>query len=312
MKSPQRPSVKIACVGEVMIELIANESDQAKIGVAGDTYNSAHYLNQILAPHSIETSYVTTLGDDSFSDRIAKKITASGIDTSLVDRRTGGMPGLYAIETDADGERSFAYWRSASAARTMFQEPCGVPLSELDKFDLVMLSGISMAILPPETRENLMHWLDAFRAKGGLFAYDSNHRPSLWENLDVARDTNAAMWRRTDIALPSIDDEMALFGDMSEGEVLARLKSYGVTRGALKRGEKGPLDLTSWAPLQQADTASKVVDSTAAGDSFNAGYLAACVLSKPSETALAWGHRLAAHVVTRRGAIVPISSDWFT
>ena len=72
---------------------------------------------------------------------------AEGIATGLVERRPDRVPGLYAISVDAAGERSFTYWRDASAARTLFQPPAEVTPERLAGFDLIYLSGITLAIL---------------------------------------------------------------------------------------------------------------------------------------------------------------------
>ena len=160
----KRPVTRIACVGEVMIELIAQADGTARLGVAGDTFNTAVYMARALSDADIDVSYVTALGRDPYSNRIAEAIQAYGLKTEHVERRDGMMPGLYAIDTDADGERSFSYWRSASAARTLFSTPCSVSLDKLDDFDLVFLSGITLAILPPSVRLDLMAWADRYRA----------------------------------------------------------------------------------------------------------------------------------------------------
>lgn len=308
MLTLKRPIRSIACVGEVMIEMAMQDQVSARLGVAGDTYNTAYYLNALLENKGTSITYVTALGDDAFSDRIRSSIAGHGIKTDCIETRSGQMPGLYAIETDETGERSFSYWRSASAARSLFAEPCDVPLQTLNRFDLVLLTGISMAILPTETRTSILRWIDEYRAAGGLVAYDSNHRPRLWETPETARDINTQMWRRTDIALPSLDDEMALYGDISEAATLARLRSYDLTFGALKRGAQGPLDIATGTPLVNLGPPSQMVDSTAAGDSFNAGFLAAISMEKEVEAAMRLGHRLAAHVVTQSGAIVDINT----
>lgn len=295
----------IACVGEVMIELIAQQDGTAHLGVAGDTFNAAVYLARALRGSDTSVSYVTALGTDPYSDRIASAVRGHGIDTRLVERRAGMMPGLYAINTDATGERSFSYWRSASAARQLFSPGGSVRFSALDGFDLVLLSGISLAILPPAIREAVIGWADRFRKAGGMVAYDSNHRPQLWESADAARATNEAMWRQTDIALPSADDEMALFGDSDSDAVATRLVGWGVRAGALKRGASGPLDLGSLQPLSSVNRPVRVVDTTAAGDSFNAGYLAAMALGKTPIAAMTAGHDLACRVISVPGAIIP-------
>ena len=301
----KRPINRIACIGEVMIELIAGQDGSAQLGVAGDTFNTAVYLKRELSEEDATVSYVTALGSDPYSDRIFKALETHNLDTSFVERRDGAMPGLYAIDTDDAGERSFSYWRSASAARTLFTAPCEITLERLEDFDLVFFSGISLAILPPDVRANLASAIDAFRARGGTFAYDSNHRSRLWESRDIAMKCNAEMWRRADIALPSVDDEMELYGDADRLSVRSRLAGYGTTSGAMKCGADGPMDLETGELMSPEGDPIKVIDSTSAGDSFNAAYLAAIVRGESSREAALAGHRLASRVVQHRGAIIP-------
>lgn len=305
MQVERRPIRRIACVGEVMVELSDVTGQSARVGVAGDTFNTAVYLVRALRGTGISVSYVTALGTDPFSDRILASITGHGIDARLIERRHGEMPGLYAIETSPSGERSFSYWRSASAARRLFSPGGTVSLGDLDQFDLVLFSGISMAILPTEVRRSVLDWADRFRESGGTLAYDSNHRPRLWESPETARTVNEAMWMRADIALPSGDDEQALFGDASVEAVAGRLAGWGVTNGAMKRGADGPLDLSGAHVFTPSGPPVTVVDTTAAGDSFNAGYLAAIAQGQDSAAAMAAGHALAGKVIGVRGAIIP-------
>ena len=308
---------RLACLGEVMIELATLDARTAQIGVAGDTYNTAVYLRRLLseqrddddtpAARDLSVSYITALGDDPMSDRIQAELQQHDLDTDCVERRPGQSPGLYAIETDANGERSFSYWRENAAARSLFQSPARVALSCIETFDLIYLSGISLAILPSDMRTQLLVALGHFRARGGTVAFDSNYRPRLWESQAVAREVTEAMWSAVDIALPSLDDEMALFGDVDEAAVLDRLARCGVRVGALKRGEQGPMDLgpdTDAGEHGSFARVEQVLDTTAAGDSFNAGWLAAFVQGRDAHARLVCGHALASQVVQKQGAIV--------
>ncbi len=298
---------RIACIGEVMLELVADGDGRAQLNVAGDTYNTAVYLARLLGEgaDSISVSFVTALGLDRFSDRIVSHMTAHGVGTGYIERRADRSPGLYAIDTDHLGERSFTYWRSDSAARTLFSEPATVGLNVMEEFDLVYLSGITLAILPSAVRVRLMGCLDRFRADGGLVAYDSNHRPSLWESAVEARETNLAMWSRTDIALPSADDELEIHGECEERQILNRLRRLGLRAGALKRGLAGPVAINRQTDGPTFAPVGRVVDSTAAGDSFNAGFLAETVRGGGQIEAMRTGHALASLVVQAPGAIVP-------
>ena len=284
---------RIACIGEAMIEL-SLAGDDAQLGVAGDTLNTAIYLHRT-AP-DISVDYLTCVGDDPFSARIIQFIKDQGIGTDAIRQIGGASPGLYAITTTDDGERSFTYWRSAAAARQLFADG---DFDQLAGYDAVYLSGISLAILPQSVRLGLLDWLNKSPVK---LVYDSNYRPRLWETVDHARDVTRAFWQRADVSLPSIDDEMALFEETA-AEVTARFADISGT-GALKRGADGPLSLGD-AVQQSYPAAQKVVDTTAAGDSFNGGYLGAWLSGASQAEALMAGHTLAAAVVQHRGAIIP-------
>lgn len=298
------PFSKIACMGEVMIELIAGDGNAAQLNVAGDTYNTAVYLAMVAPELSVD--YVTVLGQDTFSDRILAHMADYGVGQDAVARHSTRMPGLYAIETDSAGERSFTYWRSASAARTLFAEDGRDPGATLRPYDLLVLSGISLAILSQNQRDRLYSALDAYRTEGGTVVFDGNYRPHLWNDAPLARREMEAMWRRSDIALPSVDDEMLLFEDDTEAQVLTRLASYDITAGALKCGASGPVDLGPGQARPAVAPATEVVDTTAAGDSFNAGYLAALATGQSPEEAMIAGHDLALKVIAKPGAIVSL------
>ncbi len=297
--------MRIACVGECMVELTLPGADGtgSRVGFAGDTFNAAVYLKRC-APEA-EVAYVTALGTDPLSERMIGYFRAEGLDTALIERRADRVPGLYAISLDAGGERSFTYWRDSSAARSLFQPPAKVTPECLEGFDLVYLSGITLAVLSVEARAALRAFLGGFRARGGRVAFDSNYRPRLWPDADAARREIGAFWEITDIGLPSLDDEMALFGEPGETEALARLARAGVRRGALKRGAGGPLPLGEAGTLPAFPPAARVVDTTAAGDSFNGAYLAAVMRGEEEARCLGAGHAMACKVIGHPGAIIP-------
>jgi 2-dehydro-3-deoxygluconokinase len=77
----------------------------------------------------------------------------------------------------------------------MFVPPCEVTPDRLAGFELIYLSGITLAVLDPAARADLRHFLAAHRARGGSVAFDSNYRPRLWPDVATARDEMAALWR---------------------------------------------------------------------------------------------------------------------
>jgi 2-dehydro-3-deoxygluconokinase len=301
---------RIVCIGEAMIELSLdrNEHSRATVGFAGDTLNTAIYCKRAGGP-AVSVDFLTVFGRDPFSARMRAFIESEGVGSGECGLSESRIPGLYSITTNEDGERSFSYWRDNSAARDLFGSNSGVSLDVLGGFDLVFLSAITLAILPPAVRDALLQQIAALRQAGKIrFAFDSNWRPRLWPNRETARKAISRAWALADIALPSVDDETDLFGDAGEAEVLSRLNNSIPGDGALKRGSLGPLSLRDGLTLKDQLPVARPVDTTAAGDSFNGAFLAAIMRGKTMEAAMLDGDAYARAVIAQPGAIIPAAS----
>jgi len=303
---------KIAVIGECMIELRPNITNagyststiDAQIAYGGDTLNVAVYL----ARQGIDVEYVTVLGDDPLSDWMVEQWSANGVGCELVRREERGLPGMYWIDVDESGERSFHYWRLESPARRLINddERRSRIFEQLSQFDCLYFSGITLSLYREEARTHLFEFLTAYRQDGGKVYFDNNYRSRQWPDISVARVAFEAMYRLTDIALPTANDERLLFGDNSNDEVIERLRSWGIREIVLKRGAKGSLVADDSAVTEVPPVlVRQVVDTTAAGDSFNAGFLAARLGGASPLDAAKNGSRLAAMVVQHRGAIIP-------
>lgn len=296
---------RIAALGECMIELREDSQGAIASGFAGDTLNTATYLRRLLPSTEFEVAYLTAVGDDPLSSRMVAGWETEGIDTRLVQRRAGDLPGLYWIRTDAGGDREFFYWRGASAARAVLADGHARRVSELlQPDDVLYFSGISLAILSSTDREGLMALASDLHGRGIRIAYDSNFRASLWPVVDEIRNLQRRLLPMVDTFLSSFSDECAVFGDKDIAVTAERLSGSGV-REWVVRGEPGET-VTSGSGRQAAAyaAAAKVIDTTGAGDSFDAGYLAARLSGHDAAVAVRAGHALAAIVVTQRGAII--------
>ena len=288
----------LLCIGEAMAELRRGQDQSGfVVGFAGDTYNTAVYAKRSLGV-ARRVGFMSRIGLDPLSDGMLAAAAAEGLDTGAITRDEQQNIGIYAVATDEVGERSFHYWRNQSAAKKL-------DTTELVPARVIYLSGITLAILSPERRRALLQALGALKGTCEI-AFDSNYRPKLWESRDAARAVTEEMWDLADLAFPSVDDEMDLFGDDSEAAVQKRFAQGTFASCTLKRGERGPLSLTNPEPAQEFPKAQAVVDTTAAGDSFNGGFLAARLQGKSEADCLRAGHALAAYVVTMPGAIVPV------
>jgi 2-dehydro-3-deoxygluconokinase len=295
---------RVVAVGEVMIELARGADGRFALSCGGDTFNTAVYL----ARAGVAVGYATALGDDVFSERILALATAENIATDLMLRVPARAPGLYLVETDESGERRFAYWRDAAPARDLFELPDWPRLAAtLTKAKMIYFSGITLSLYSNIALGRFLATLELARSGGAQVAFDGNFRPKGWQgDLGRTRAVYIEALKRVDIALPTYDDEAVLWGDPSPEATVDRLQAFGIGEIAVKNGPKGALvagaGSCEFVPVDEVVTP---LDTTAAGDSFNAAYLAARLAGTAPIAAASAGHRLAAEKLRHRGAIMP-------
>lgn len=293
---------RVAAIGECMVELSpVAQAGQFGVSFAGDTFNTAWYLRQLQPDWSVD--YITKLGRDEISERMMNFMAEHGIGTDHIMRCDARTVGLYMIALQ-DGERSFSYWRGQSAARGLAEDPDTLAHACAGA-NIVYLSGITLAILDAPSRNTLFATLQGARKAGSLVAFDPNLRPKLWESHGQMCDVVMEAAGLSDIALPSHEDEATFFQDASPEATLDRYLSAGATTVVVKNGE-GPVCYShnGVQGVHAPEPVAKVVDTTAAGDSFNAGLLAGFATGADLGPAVEQGCALAAMVVQGQGALV--------
>ncbi|MFW2542228.1 sugar kinase [Primorskyibacter sp. 2E107] len=291
-------------LGEIMVEMAPADGGLFRKGYAGDTFNTAWYTRRLL-PADWDVSYGTVVGTDAVSDDMLRFIAAQGVGTDTIRRDPARTAGLYMISLDK-GERSFSYWRGQSAARTLGDDPAWLD-GILQGTDVVQVSGITLAILPPEGRTTLCAALGRARANGTHVAFDTNLRPRLWEDAQTMAEGLKMGAAVSDTVLPSFDEEQLCFGDITPDDTIARYRALGATTVAVKNGS----DICHvWSEAEgdfryDPPAVAQVVDSTAAGDSFGAGFLAARAMGGSVAEATKAAASLAAQVIQQRGALAP-------
>src|SRR5690349_11693429 len=292
--------MRVASIGECMVELVERPDGLLSRGFGGDTLNTAVYLARLGA----SVDYVTALGDDAWSEEMLVAWRAEGVGTERVVRLPGRTPGLYLIQTDSKGERRFSYWRDSAPARELFRLPQTPALVEaLTSYELIYLSGISLSLYGEDGRATLFAGLDRARANGVRLAFDTNFRSRGWPDRAVARRAYAEALQRADIALCSSEDLEMLFEELA----IDALEPFRhIPEIVLKEQIPGCQVMhdgqTIYVPAARS---AAVVDTTAAGDSFAAAYLWARLEGAPPAEAAGAGHRLAGAVVRFPGAIIP-------
>lgn len=287
----------ITVIGEAMLELSRAEGDGWNLRYGGDVINTAIHL----ARSGDTVRFASAIGADPMSAELRTAWEGEGVDTSILLATADRVTGLYAIETDAAGERSFHYWRGESAAKRMFDLPGSAMMAEqAAKSDLLYFSLITLAILPEEGREKLFALCEAVRANGGKVAFDGNYRARLWPDAATARYWRDRAIALSDMGLPTLADEVEM-GEADDAQDAAR--RWGAAEGrevVVKLGAEGCLVN---GEIVAPPARLSVVDSSGAGDAFNGGYLHARLAGQPPREAALAGHRLAGWNIGRRGAI---------
>ncbi|WP_345763299.1 sugar kinase [Diaminobutyricibacter sp. McL0608] len=297
--------IRFVAVGECMVELTRRDERTMALGYAGDTANTAVYLKR-LGGEAAEVRFVTAVGDDPLSAELQAHLEGEGL---IVDPQVvpGASPALYIVNTDEAGERTFTYYRESSPVRKLFAD--GVVQGQAAVFlsaDLVYFSAITLQLLTQDGRRRLIALLEEARGRGSRIAFDSNYRIRGWPSREAAADAVAAAARVTDIALPSLADEQLLHPGSTVDDVIERYGAAGADEVVVKDGSN-PTHVWVDRDVQRFDCVARIpVDTTGAGDSFNAAYLYGRASGLPVTEAVQAAQKLASHVIGHPGAIVPV------
>src|SRR6476620_4642587 len=298
---------RAVCVGQVRIELARGADGRFALSCGGDAFNTAVYLARAGVP-GIEVAFASAIGDEPYSDSIIALAAAEGVSANLVLRVSGRQPGLCLVENGPSGERSFRYWRDGAPVRELFELPDWMRVAEsLISARLIYFSGITLSLYSNNGLGRFLAVLEAARQQGVKVAFDGNFRPRGWRgDLTRARTVFMEALKRVDSALPTYDDEAVLWGDPSPEATVERLQAFGIPEIVVKNGPNSALvaagGRSDFIPVPEVVVP---VDTTAAGDSFNAAYIAARLSGKRPAEAAGAAHNLAAKVIRHRGALMP-------
>ncbi|MDA7426178.1 sugar kinase [Thalassococcus lentus] len=295
---------RLLCIGECMIEMAQIGAGTYKRGFAGDTFNTAWYARQLL-PKDWNVGYLSAIGDDAASQEMRAFMSGEGVETSALRTVADRTVGLYMISTKA-GERSFSYWRGQSAARLLAEDQNWLE-TQVMSAGAIHFSGITLAILSPEHREILCQAVSRARDAGALVSFDTNLRPKLWKDQAEMKSGITMGAKAASLVLPSFDEDAELFGDKDPRDTITRYQRLGPKRIVVKNGGD-PVTIAEadgQTETVEVKRASEMVDTTAAGDSFAAGLLAALVQNAPLAEATARASALAAQVIQAPGALIP-------
>lgn len=293
---------QLLAIGEAMIELAPDNSGLLRQGFAGDTFNAAYYARKAL-PASWQVNYFTLLGQDAMSDAMLGFMAEKQIGTDHIGRHASRMPGLYMVHLN-HGERSFSYWRSQSAARLLAENKPALRKA-IEASDIIVFSGITLAILEGNGADNLLDILQELRDTDKIIAFDPNIRPRLWADHDHMRAQLIRGAKASNMVLPSFDDEASHFGDLTVADTIRRYQSYGLQRIIVKNGaDEIAVSFDDQSFSVKTVAVAQIIDTTGAGDSFNGSFLGHFARTNDVVASVQFAAETAARTIQHYGALV--------
>lgn len=268
MRTERRTAV--ACFGEALVDLLAEPaapgSPRRFIEHAG---GAPANVAVGVARLGGDARFVGTLAHDMFGDFLLSELHRYGVDCDQVRRSDDAPTALAFVSLDAQGERSFCFYRPPSADL----------LFTAGDFDDGAFPGVAVfhacsnSLTEPCIAAATMHGLRQAREAGALVSFDLNFRPALWPR---ASDPLPVVWpalEQAQLVKLSAEEWRLLAGPSSADEVLARLFAHAARVVVVTDGA-APIH---WFTRSDAGTASTLavtaIDTTAAGDAFVAGLL---------------------------------------
>jgi 2-dehydro-3-deoxygluconokinase len=298
---------KAIFLGECMIELngdissLENNSSNMKINFGGDTYNSAVYFSR-LTNNKTNTFYSTALGKDNFSKKMISRFKNENIKCDYIRTDGENPPGLYSIEINEKGERSFSYWRDQSPSKYIFLGSKGKKLvKDINNADVFYYTGISAGILDENQRKDLIK----IGSTATICGFDFNYRSQLHYNKKVSQLLFNEINNRVDIHFVSFDDARELFkikNPLEIFEIINEKKNLILIRYKNSIIFKNKQQEIKTVTVPHGE----VVDTTAAGDAFNGSFLAIMNNNKnvPVEENILISHSVTREVIKHRRAII--------
>ena len=300
---PTETARSLLVIGECMMEL-SGDGDSYARAFAGDTYNCAVYAKRRHGDINVEI--LTAIGSDPVSKAMVDQWDRDHIGHSLVMTSESAHPGIYAISTDDDGERSFTYWRKNSAATELMSLMGEDACRAIARFNWIFFSGITLAILTDEDKAAFLALISALKEQGKTIAFDPNYRAVLWHDTGHATHWITEAYRLTDVALPGLSDHKEIFGHRSSKDVRTFLQDFQIREIVLKADAAGVYGyLRNQDPVHLTTTTDRYPkDTTGAGDSFAGTYLADRLVGASMPDAIRNATKIASLVVQHPGAII--------
>jgi len=287
-------TINVLCIGDVMLDVIAriNVSPQ-KINYGSDTASristssggAAGNVAAWLTRTDARSTIVSHVGDDPAGSAIVAEFDALGVSHGELVI-PGETSGVVVVLVDSSGERTMFPDKGANSRLAVRDLP------DLNSFQAVYISGY--ALLNPLARDGVLEMIEKIKADGLPIYFDP---ASVGAMKDVADNELHTWFSLMDILLLNEEESIYLTGSVDIERALDYLLDFSQVV-VIKRGSAGAIaKARGFDSISLPAVATTVVDTTGAGDSFAAGFIASYSKNHDLTAALQAGGELAAGCV---------------
>jgi 2-dehydro-3-deoxygluconokinase len=300
----------VVSVGETMIYFQADNFGLLRYAQRFEKFIGGTESNTMisLAKLGFSTSWISRLGTDEFGYNIRDFIRGHGVDVSGVMFDETASTGVFFVEKNANDETRSFYYRTGSAASNMSSSD--LDMGHIGAHRILHLTGIT-PILSESCCAMTTALISEARQQGLQITLDPNLRLRM-AGIETFRQILHPLLAKVDIFLPS-DQELILLMDTDNlSEAISRAADFGLNHLVIKRGHAGSMLIKDGVQYEEpVFPVKKIVSSMAAGDAFNAGYLAAELKGFNGSQALKLANCLGAMATLAWGPYEAIP-DWDT
>ena len=295
--------INVCSIGEAMIEISNIKNSLYNQSFAGDTLNFCNYLDK----KKLNAFFLSAIGKSEINQSLLDFVKSKNISTKYIKQINQFEVGLYLIKNKDNGEKQFFYWRDESAAKHYFNNIDFLNLyKELKNFDYIYFSGITLSIIHISKLNNFIKLLRLLKSKKIKIVFDFNIRPSRWnkKNLNIFLDS---VLKFVDICFLSGEDMNYWKNKNNIKSYEQIVRKYKIKHSIFRKNAKFTyVFLNKTRYVFRNKLLKKVVDTSGAGDGFNAAYLSNFIVNNDPVLALKAGSSLGSKIVMKKGAIVDV------
>ena len=295
--------INVCSIGEAMIEISNIKNSLYNQSFAGDTLNFCNYLDK----KKLNAFFLSAIGKSEINQSLLDFVKSKNISTKYIKQINQFEVGLYLIKNKDNGEKQFFYWRDESAAKHYFNNIDFLNLyKELKNFDYIYFSGITLSIIHISKLNNFIKLLKLLKRKKIKIVFDFNIRPSRWnkKNLNIFLDS---VLKFVDICFLSGEDMNYWKNKNNIKSYEQIVRKYKLKHSIFRKNAKFTyVFLNKTRYVFKNKLLKTVVDTSGAGDGFNAAYLSNFIVNNDPVLALKAGSSLGSKIVMKKGAIVDV------